>query len=682
MNRRDRRRQQKLEKTQGRHPDTGALEQAVRSFENGNPDDAGRRCRALLAEQPDFWEALQLLGAASFQTGDAAGAVDAFRRALELRPDDADAHFNLGLAQQEAGDLAAATASYRQALARQADHDAALNNLGAVLLLSGGDPMEAADLLGRATIASPNNGQVHYNHANALKRLGRVEEAAEGYRRAMELDPTDTRATIGLGNLLDDQGRAEDAIAVFEQAEAGDPTSVPAKWGARLTLPIIYDDAAEMATWRERWAAGLDRLAAEVDLNSPAGVASALEAVTAKTNFNLHYQGRVDRDLQAAYGNLVHRIVGAAYPDCVQPLAKRARAPGEPIRVGFVSSFLRHHTVAKLFGGWMTGLDPERFQVHAFHAGSDSDETTERLTAGVHAFHQNLFPDSRLIGTIREAALDALIFTDIGMDARMQLLAAMRLAPVQAVTWGHPVTTGLPTIDHFLTSAMMEPANGDAHYTERLDRLGNLSISYARPATNGLAPLSLAGKGPHLLCTQSLFKLLPWFDAVLAAIAEAAPAAQFHFVAAANEDLTARFRRRLEASFTARAQDAGRIAIHPTMGQDDFFRLNLAADLVLDSPDWSGGNTTLEAVACGKPVVTLAGETMRSRHSAAILKRLDIEDTIATNGDDYAAIVAALANDEERRRQLTARVAESADRVFEDQTPVDDLEEFLIQATA
>ncbi len=64
-------------------------------------------------------------------------------------------------------------------------------------------------------------------------------------------------------------------------------------------------------------------------------------------------------------------------------------------------------------------------------------------------------------------------------------LAAQRLAPVQCVAWGHPQTTGMPTMDHFLSSELMEPQDAAANYTEQLACLPNLGLYYVpddRPA--------------------------------------------------------------------------------------------------------------------------------------------------------------------------------------------------------
>src|SRR5262249_7521549 len=127
-----------------------------------------------------------------------------------------------------------------------------------------------------------------------------------------------------------------------------------------------------------------------------------------------------------------------------------------------------------------------------------------------------------------------LLYPEIGMDMATAQLAAQRLAPVQCASWGHPVTSGFPTIDYFLSSDRMEPPDAQAHYTERLVRLPNLSIFYeppqAPPAGVGRGELGLRADAVAYWCCQSLPKYLPQFDEVFARIAAAVGNCQFAFI--------------------------------------------------------------------------------------------------------------------------------------------------------
>jgi len=107
--------------------------------------------------------------------------------------------------------------------------------------------------------------------------------------------------------------------------------------------------------------------------------------------------------------------------------------------------------------------------------------------------------------------------------------------------------------------------------------------------------------------------------------------------------------------------------------------LNALSDLYLDSVGWSGGNTTLEAVHHGLPVVTTPGSTMRSRHSAAILSHIGLADHIAENEAAYIARAIRLIDDVEFRRAQRASTVEAGPRLWNDLSPVRALEAALVE---
>ena len=120
--------------------------------------------------------------------------------------------------------------------------------------------------------------------------------------------------------------------------------------------------------------------------------------------------------------------------------------------------------------------------------------------------------------TILQDAPDVLLYPETGMDKTTVQLAAQRLANVQCCSWGHPVTSGLPTMDYFLSSELMEPAGAAAHYSEQLIRLPNLSIYYqpaeVSPVAIDRSQLGLRASAVAYWCGQSLPKYLPQFDQV------------------------------------------------------------------------------------------------------------------------------------------------------------------------
>ena len=289
-------------------------------------------------------------------------------------------------------------------------------------------------------------------------------------------------------------------------------------------------------------------------------------------------------------------------------------------------------------------------------------------------------------GWRREILADAphvLIYPGILMDMISFQLAAQRLAPVQCNSWGHPETSGLPTLDYFLSSDLMEPPDATEHYTERLVRLPNLSVYYEPVATEAVAltrqELGLRADAPTFWCGQSLYKYLPQFDDVYPRIAIQAPNSQFVFLRHHSiPRVTEIFQARLERAFAAHGLTASNHCVFlDRLGQSEFVAAMGLCDVFLDSIDWSGCNSALESLPHDLPIVTVPGALMRGRHSTAILKMMGITETIAGTVDDYVAIAARLANDPHERQALSRRIAENKQRVYRDRACITALEDFL-----
>ena len=130
------------------------------------------------------------------------------------------------------------------------------------------------------------------------------------------------------------------------------------------------------------------------------------------------------------------------------------------MRIGIASAHIRNHSVWNaITKGWVQHLDKARFDIWLFQLGRTNDEETAQARHEVAHFEDGPKTEQGWARAISEAQLDALIYPEIGMDALTTQLACLRLAPVQATTWGHPETSGLPTIDLYLSADGLEPAD-------------------------------------------------------------------------------------------------------------------------------------------------------------------------------------------------------------------------------
>ncbi len=660
------------------HNDRGVIFAA-----NGMVSDAVPCFERAVALNAGYAEARTNLARGLRSLGRLDDAVTQFELALKYAPESPVAHFNLASALELTGRNPDAERHYRSAIALRADFvDAHIHLAG---LLQGMDRLpEALAHAERAVALSPDSAGARNNLGNILRSMGRREEAIAQYQLALKIDPSFFMAHYNCGVSLRGETRIAEARKHFARAFALKPDF----WEAELAwcmaeLPALYEHADEIAERRDAYARRLAKLRADVDrAGAPAALA---QAIGSHQPFYLPYQGCDDRELQTLYGSLVCKIMAARYPTPVLPVPP---GPEEPIRLGIVSGFFRQHSNWKIpIKGWLTQLDRSRFSVSGYYTAGERDGETDVAAALCDRFVQG----PRSIEAWRRAILDdaphVLIFPEIGMDQVSAQLAAQRLASVQCCSWGHPVTSGFPTMDYFISSELMEPQGADRHYSEQLIRLPHLSIYYepadSPPVEIERAQLGLRANSVAYWCCQSLPKYLPQFDSVFARIALEVPGCQFAFIEfPGGRAVTELFRARLDRAFNAvDLYAADHCVFLPRLAPAVFAAAIGQCDVVLDSIGWSGCNSVLESLVHNIPIVTLAGEMMRGRHSAAILEMMDIGETTAQNVDAYVSIAGLLGRDVTKRAELSAKIASHKHRVYRDRRCVAALEDFLDRAT-
>ncbi|TMH53897.1 MAG: tetratricopeptide repeat protein [Betaproteobacteria bacterium] len=640
--------------------------------------------RALEIE-PRFAPALRYLAILLGESGDAAGAVVVLEQALHIDPGHAQAWNNLGNAQRTLGRLDEAEASFARALALRPDYPLAACNLGEVQRDRG--EVERAEATLRAALArAPGTPfrPIVVLLAGLLRERGALDEAEALYRKAIELSPRESGGQwFNLGWILTERNEPAKAREAYAHGHDADPGDLRSLLGARLTLPMIYTDAAELAAARAGIAAGLSAL----DRELPVALQGLPEARVVDglrwSNFFLAYQGQDDRPLQAAYAALAGRVIDAGAPQWHAPRAPRSSRDGRT-RIGFASAFFHVGTCGRYFKRWITDLDRTRFEVFVYHLFPGMDEVARAIADRADCFREyggSRARPSVVAPAIRDDALDVLVYPELGMDACSFALAALRLAPRQYAGWGHPVTTGHATIDAFISSAAMEPEGAQAHYVEPLVTLPGIGTRYEKPVVPGDASrerFALPADRPLLLCPQSLWKIHPENDALFAEVLVANPRVLLVLFAGRHPAITAAFTRRLVTELERHGLAIDEcVRVLPQVAHDDYLRINLCCDAMLDTLHWSGGNTSIDAFACGLPIVTLPGAYMRGRQSAGMLRLLGVPELIARDRAEYIALASRLVGDRAWRDELCARIRASHDRLFDVSDAIDALQDLF-----
>lgn len=622
------------------HPSSNVLHQAYATAlqADGQDDAAQEQYERLVCKIPQSAQARHALGALLLQRGTVAGALEHLRVAVDIDPESAAARNDLGLAFWKSCDLDAAQKEFGEALRIEPGMVDACNNLGGL-----------------------------------YRARGDLKLAVAYYQLAVHHHPEDGVALENLGQLNGSLGRIDLAIDYYEHAaRRGREPLVRSKIdGLRLrklmNLPPIFQTGEEIEVYRRQLKERLWDLADEkhIRLRDP------LHEVGI-TNFFLAYHGHGDADIQRKIGEIYRR----AWP-LEQPKLKRGR--DRRLRIGFVSANLYNHTIGKLNRGLIANLNPTKFSAHVFLIGERNDRTTHALRQSAESFTS--LP--RDLGAVRQsivdAGLDVLLFTDIGMEPYSYFLAFSRLAPVQCVTWGHPITTGIDTVDYFLSGADLEVEGNERHYTERLIRLPTMQPYYYHPQIVGnrktRAALGLPEDRTVYLCPQSLFKLHPSFDSMIGGILRS----DGRGLVALIHGHDASWSQLLLARFRSSIPDVlDRVRILPRTSGEDFMNLIAVSDVMLDTPLFCGGNTTYEGLAMGCPIVTLPSELLRGRLSYGIYKKLGLLDCVARSPEEYVNIALRLGTDPDHRAHVSESIRSRVDVLYEDAQTVRELEEFFL----
>ncbi|MGE0746713.1 MAG: tetratricopeptide repeat protein [Rhodospirillales bacterium] len=641
----------------------------------GRPAEARDAAERALIQSPGFVEALNTLGNALLSLGDAAAAADAYRRAIALRPDFADAHGNLGNACRALGRHEDAVAAYGAALARRAAYPQALAGL-ADALCALGRLADAAEAYRRLVALAPGSAAAHNDLGAVLQDLGRHDEAVDSFRRAVALDPGFALAHANLANLHFERGAHDDAVAALDAAIAlAPPDAAVLRLRRALMLPAIMDaDPARIAARRADVEDAVDALLAD-----PAFALPPPDEEVAGSAFYLPYHGENDRPLQQKIARLhVQACPSLAW---ASPHCRAPAAPRERLRLGILSFNLFDHTIGRLNQGLIETLPRDRLEVVLLRPPGRTDAVSRAIDAAadrVVALPGALAPMREAIAA---EAPDILFYPDIGMDALTYCVAMARLASVQCVTWGHPVTTGIPAMDYFVSGIDLEPPDADDHYSERLIRLDGLPACYRRPPPPqpgfDRAHYGLPAGATLYACPQTLFKFHPEFDRVLGAILRGDPDGILVLVGGRQAQWDAL----LHARFSLTIPDvAGRVVFLRPMARAAFVGLLACADVLLDPFPFGSGNSAYEAFAVAAPVVTLPGRFMRGRVTHALYRRMGFDGCTARDPDDYVRRALALGRDPGARAAARAAIAARAGAIFDDVTAAGQLARFFVAA--
>lgn len=651
---------------------------AVILASQGNHIEAIKYYRDALILAPNDPAILSNYGSSLNLTGQNKEAFSVLEKAIQLNPRSPEFSYNAANILYDLGKFELSLKFYERATVLNNQYFQAHNNLGKALF-NLRRYAEALIHYDKVLFLNPTFHEAWVNKAITLHELKRYEEALPLYDEAIRLNPSYAEAWYNRALTLKDLTQLLDARASFDRAIEIDPNYSRARWAKLFSIiPSLFSKSENLDQIRDIFTSELKELDHFFKKNRLEDVS---QVVGVSQPFYLAYQELNNKEILAAYGRLCSRLMGEWQQE--NHLQATKKIGSGKIKIGIVSGHIHNHSVWNaIIKGWLKYLDSNVFEIHLFSLGNTEDEESKFAKMKSASFTSNEASLLDWSNVITSKNIEVLIYPEIGMNQLTTQLANLRLAPIQIVSWGHPESTGFPTIDYYLSAELFEDNSSQSAYTETLVQLPNLGCSYSKlPITASkftVEDFGISPDEPILVCPGTLFKYAPQYDWVLVEIAKRLGKCKFiYFDQQKNWSKILKDRLNTEFQKANLAIDDFVIFI-PWLSPEEFYGLMKRADLFLDSLGFSGFNTAMQAIDCGLPIVTKEGKFMRGRLASGILKRMLMPELIAKTDQDYIQLAVQLVQDKSYHDQISKKMIERREILYDDPAPIKALESFLI----
>lgn len=562
------------------HTESTHFERGLAAFRSNKFALAENELRSALATDPGDIEATHVLGLTLRSVGRRQEALTCLQQVVERNTDDAECWSNLGALLRELGHIPEAVAALRKAVELEPRNSVALNNLGTALIDSG-DLVGSRAMFEAALSIKPTYADAQINLARSSYEIGRIDEAKKLASSAIALDPRHAEAQNRLSFVHAASGEVEAALKATATAHDLDP------WNDQITSNMFL---------------------------------RALSCTSVSSE---------DILVQA-------KAWGSRYND-VPPMAKSKS--GSLKRVGFISGDLRFHPVGFFISPVLEVL-AQSVEVFCYSTNLQRDFVTERVIRASSEFRTYYrTPAEQTAIEISNDGLDVLVdLSGHTGDNRLDVLSH-KPAPVQATWLGFSGTTGLPQMDSIIADWNLVPAGSEWMYTESVSRLQNCFLCVEPVGLTPGCPRNLGGVVFGVFNNPSKFSTTCY--KLWARILRECPNSVILFKYHHSHDPYVQ--RRITARLCEHGANATQVKFAPYMSRQEHCDLLASVNVALDTYPYSGATTTIDALACGTPVVTLAGDRYASRMSASMVNTVGLPDLVCDLEDEYVDTALALA---------------------------------------
>jgi len=324
-----------------------------------------------------------------------------------------------------------------------------------------------------------------------------------------------------------------------------------------------------------------------------------------------------------------------------------------------VSPNFRNQAVMSFVLPIIENHNPAEVEIYCYSDTRAPDAWTERLRRRADHWRDTAnVSDYQMTEVFRTDRIDILVdLTGHIGDGRLRTLAA-KPAPIEVSYIGYQATTGLSSVDYFLSDDWADPiGQTEQYFAETIWRLPETFFCYQPPEEApevGALPAERAGF-ITFGCQNNLAKVTPRTLALWCRVLAAVPDSRMILLAPNCREADERIR----AVFTSAGISSDRLELVRRATPREYLDRYNRIDIALDPVPFNGHTTTCDAAWMGCPTIMLAGPIFPYRYGGSVLLNIGLRDLIAASEDEYVRLAAALAADRSRLVAIRSTLRET-----------------------
>lgn len=341
--------------------------------------------------------------------------------------------------------------------------------------------------------------------------------------------------------------------------------------------------------------------------------------------------------LHAEYNKLFRNVWQFAH-------SKALHRRHEKIRIGYLSGDFRRHVVLLFIWALLTKYDRKRFEVYCFSTSEKEDDFSREIQKYVDGWIElKGMKAPQAAEEIYGREIDVL-FELSGHSHQDMPILAYKPAPIQICGIGYFATTGLRTVDYFLTDKYLLQNGGEEYFVEKPLVMENSHFCFS-PIND--MPKEVKGapcKQKGYITFGSFNDPLKINDKVLEAwsrILQRVPGAKLLMKGRVCDK---EYGRKMLLSRLAQAGiEEARVELQGYT--IPYLTVYWDVDIALDTFPYPGGGTTCDALYMGVPVITLGNGSHGGNFGISLLKNIGLDECCTYTLDEYIERAVLLASD-------------------------------------